>query len=146
MTDNYYKTANRNFKSAKVLKDNNENFNSCYLSGYILECYSKIIVQFAYSTTISEIKKTFGHDIKGLQKELRYLLLDPTISNLINSKYILDLSHICPTIISGQNKWDPMKRYSNEEYFWDSSAAEMYINESKIVVKTLASLKLDGVI
>ena len=146
MINNYYKTANRSYSSAKVLKDNNENFNACYLSGYALECYSKIIVQFAYSTTVSEIKKVFGHNIKKLQQELRYLLLDPTINNLINSRYILDLNEFCPTIVSGYNKWDPMKRYSDDEYFWNAETAEKYIEETEIIIRILTKLKLDGVI
>ncbi|OQY39486.1 MAG: hypothetical protein B6229_03635, partial [Spirochaetaceae bacterium 4572_7] len=53
--------------------------------------YTNLVAIFVDDKIYNDIED----DIKGLQKELRYLLLDPTISNLINSKYILDLSHIC---------------------------------------------------
>ena len=59
--DNYFETAQRMQKSSKILFDNKEYHNSCYLSGYVIECYAKVIIGLSYGFNSSELK-TFGHD------------------------------------------------------------------------------------
>ena len=51
--DNFYDTAKRMHKSSETLHNNNEFHNACYLAGYVVECYAKIIVE-VFSTAPQE--------------------------------------------------------------------------------------------
>lgn len=95
--DNFYKTANRCFNSSKILHSNVEYFNACYLGGYVLECYGKLIFQKIYSTPPEDMK-CYGHDVKKIIREIQQLLADPSPGGLLNPLYIIDLTHNCPTI------------------------------------------------
>ena len=48
--DHFYDTAKRMYKSTKTLHNNGEYHNACYLAGYIIECYAKIIVGIGLAT------------------------------------------------------------------------------------------------
>ena len=89
--DNFFDTAERVYQSAKTLHDNEEFHNACYLSGYVVECYAKLIIQQAYSTDSKDIKISFGHNLKEMNKELKYLLNDSSIHGLIPHKYFIQL-------------------------------------------------------
>ncbi len=143
--DNFYKTAVRNFKSSQTLHSNSEFFNSCYLGGYVVECYSKMIIKAAYGSEGSELK-SFMHDLKRTTREIDYLVGDPSASGLVDTRYLLDLKSQCGTIIAGQNKWDPIKRYYNDESIWNSSASSAYQRAIDIVMQTITTMKIDGII
>ncbi|MDM8565799.1 hypothetical protein QUF74_09110 [Candidatus Halobeggiatoa sp. HSG11] len=144
--DNFYKTALRTSKSSKTLHDNSEYFNACYLGGYVVECYSKILLKYAYSLTNEDLKKEFKHDLKRTTREIEILRQDQTISDLINPAYLIDLNNICNIIITGQNKWDPIKRYYNDETIWNDDTSIQYQHAINIVMDQISLMKIDGII
>ena len=58
--DNFYDSAKRMHNSSQILHNNNEFHNSCYLAGYVVECYAKIIVGLSYGFTQEELAKELG--------------------------------------------------------------------------------------
>lgn len=139
--DDFYCTAKRIHKDVKFLFATNQSyFNTCYLSGYILECYGKLLITAHDST---ELPKDYGHDLKDINKKIN----NEISLNTTYAKYCLDLKIECQTIVSGHNKWDPIKRYGDNSSQWNQkSIAEMYINESSKIINLIEDMKLDGVI
>ncbi len=144
--DNFYKTAIRTSKSSKILINNGDYFNSCYIGGYTLECYSKILLKLAYGMTDDELKKYIGHDLKKAVKEIKYLKLDPSINGLIDSIYLLDINIDCPFMTKSQTKWNPNKRYNDNETNWNQNTATEYQNEIVKIRQKIATMKINGVI
>ena len=136
--DSYYDTAQRMYKSAKILHNNSEYHNACYLAGYVLECYSKIVVGMSYPLTHQELSKEFSHDLEKLRKELDYILASSSIS-----AHIRNLRAECPTIISGQFKWNPIKRYIQDRDRWNQANSNNYQSEVEIVMTEIARMKLN---
>jgi len=95
--DNFYDTANRMYKSSKILHQAQEYHNACYLAGYVLECYAKIIVSIFGTNP----PRSFGHNISNLDTELQNILgRDSSLSS-----YILNGSSDFAQILS---KWNPV--------------------------------------
>jgi HEPN domain-containing protein len=136
--DNYYDTAKRMQKSSKILFNNQEYHNSCYLAGYVIECYAKIIIGLSYTFNANDLK-SFGHDLKEMNKEFHYIFNHSSIS-----AYIKDLKINFENITKGNSKWNPNKRYINQNLEWTESNAKDYQNEIIIAMQTLAQMKLNG--
>jgi len=144
--DNFYKTALRTFKSSTTLHNSGEYFNAFYLGGYVVECYSKIVLNHAFSLSSEYSKKHFAHDLIKTTKEIEYLRQDPSVSGLIDTKYIVNLNVECQNIISGRNKWKPIKRYYDDETIWDNIASTQFQDAINIVMRQIRLMKIDGVI
>jgi len=139
--DNFYCTARRMWNDVNVLHSSgNSYFNTCYLAGYILECYGKILV-LTYDSTSNV--RSLSHSLTRLNgKVTSDIIITPTLS-----KYCLDLSSECNTIYSGVHEWNPLKRYEDDPNLWCSKEiADNFINESKKIIEMLDEMKLDGVI
>ncbi|EDL65726.1 hypothetical protein [Bacillus sp. SG-1] len=139
--DNFYCTAHRMWKDANVLHTSGSSyFNTCYLAGYILESYGKLIVK-AYDSTINV--RRFSHSLSDLNTKIKN---DITIAPSLG-KYCLDLSIECNTIFSGNNEWGPLKRYEDNPNLWSTKqTADSYISESKKIIDMIDEMKIDGVI
>lgn len=144
--ENYYKTAKRTSKSSMTLHQNNEYFNSCYLGGYVLECYTKLLLKKALNLSDLDLKKEFSHDIKKLNKLIKTLSADPSAIGLLDTKYLIDINLNCTLMISGNKKWDPNKRYYIDETIWDSDTSEKYQTYITLLMTEISNMKLDGVI
>jgi len=134
--DNFYDTANRMYKSSKILHENGVFHNSCYLGGYVVECYAKIFVDmYSSSTPIS-----FGHNIRNLSSELNDLA-----SNSSLSSYILNGPNDFNTILS---MWNPGNlRYSDTSICITSSTiSDNFQSEIELVMQKIAKMRLDGLI
>lgn len=136
--DNYYDTSNRMFKSSKSLHSNKEFHNSCYLAGYVIECYAKIIIGISYGFNSTDLKE-FRHDLQKMRREFQYILLHSSISS-----YMLDISTDLTTISSGNSRWDPMKRYCDTRSEWLEVNSNAYQIEMTFAMQKIAQLKLDG--
>lgn len=135
--DSFFDTANRMYKSSKTLHDNSEYHNACYLAGYVIECYAKILVQRAYGFDNKTVASEFCHDLKSLNKELKYIF-----TNTSEPLYGIDMSTVFETILSGIYKWNPIKRYSAD--LWKKEASILYQQEILFAIEQLAILKNDG--
>lgn len=136
--DNYFETAQRMQKSSKILFDNKEYHNSCYLSGYVIECYAKVIIGLSYGVNSSELK-TFGHDLKEMNKEFLYIFNHSSYLS-----YIKDLKINFGKITIGATKWNPNRRYSNVASEWTDVIAQDYQIEILVAMQTLAQMRIDG--
>jgi hypothetical protein len=144
--ENYYKTARRTALSSKTLHNNGEFFNSCYLAGYVLECYTKLLLKKALNLTDVDLKKEFSHDIKKLNQIITILKEDPSAYGLLDTKYLIDITSTCNSMVRGTNKWDPNKRYNTDETIWNSSVSNEYQLSVSIIMAEISKMKLDGVI
>lgn len=137
--DNYYDTAKRMYHSSKILHESQDYHNACYMAGYVVECYAKIIVGISHKFNYSEIAKKFSHNLTDLDKELKYILVNSALAD-----YIVDMNSDFSTILSENSKWNPIKRYSNNTGLWKQNNSTDFQNEIKIAMQKLAKMKLDG--
>jgi hypothetical protein len=138
MAQNYYDTAMRMYKSSKHLHSNTEFHCSCYLAGYVVESYAKILVGMSYQFGYEDLKQNFLHDLKRLNKELLYILNHSSVQQYIN-----DLHLLCPTIAKGHRKWHPNARYNESNSEWLQNDSEKYQEEIKAVMQVLTRMKLN---
>jgi hypothetical protein len=137
MADDFYATAKRMHKSSKTLHDNSEYHNACYLAGYVVECYAKIVVQ-TYSTTSP---RSFRHDINRLSTELNNLLQ----GNSSLSHYVLDGPNDFSNILS---QWNPvsMRYRPNANIISNLNISTNFQGEIQLAMQKLAQMELDGII
>ena len=137
MADDYQNTAVRMLADANVLKSGGRWFGTCYLSGYVVECYGKIVIEKFSPTAAASL----NHSVRSINRGM--LGISQSIGS-IAAKYCLDLSVNCATIYS---HWHPSKRYANDNAIWNTQAiAEQYFNEAKKALNVITQMKLDGVI
>lgn len=140
--DNYKDTAYRMYEDAEVLLKNNKWFNCCYLSGYVLECYCKLVLNNAISNGIISARsiRQYSHRVSDMETDLSMVSL--SASQL--SKYCLDLNSMCDGLLS---EWNPNNRYNSNMSDWDSkSKADKYKEECDILIEQILEMELDGVI
>ncbi len=133
--DNFYDTANRMYKSSQILHNNNEYHNACYLAGYVVECYTKIIVGL-FSTNIP---RSYKHNLSKLDNALQHILS----GNSSLSPYILNGSLDFMTILSN---WNPVTlRYiENTNSLHNQYVSTNFQNEIQFAMQKLAQLQIDG--
>lgn len=137
MSDHFYLTAQRMYNSSVILHNQGEYHNACYLSGYVVECYAKVIVGLSYGMNSQDDEfKKFGHDLKKLNKELQYLLYNSSLPT-----YVVDLDLQFMDIIKGQSKWNPIKRYSNNS--WSQVDSTNFQNQIPKAMQLLAQMCID---
>jgi hypothetical protein len=139
MADDFYATAKRMHKSSKMLHNNSEYHNACYLAGYVVECYAKIIVGLSYDFVPSELGKEFSHDLKELNKELQYVITYSTYS-----AYIVNMRTDFSTILLNVTKWHPIKRYTSNTNTWNQQNSNDFQAEIQLAMQKLAQMKIDG--
>jgi hypothetical protein len=137
MADDFYATAKRMHKSSKTLHDNSEYHNACYLAGYVVECYAKIVVGLSYDFTSAELAKEFSHNLKKLNKELQYIMTYSPYSS-----YIIDMRSDFATILLNVTKWHPIKRYSSN--IWIEQNSINFQSEIQLAMQKLTQMELDG--
>lgn len=131
------------YNDVKILYQNSCWVNCCYLSGYIAECYCKLLVNNAINsglTTNHTTASRYGHNIVNLNNEIRNFTVNPNIAS-----YLIDLNIDCSNIIS---EWDPKNmRYSENGCIWDDNRkATNYYNEINIIIQQFINMQVDGVI
>ena len=136
--DNYYDTANRMYRSSQTLHDKLEFHNSCYLAGYVIECYAKIIIGLSYGFNSTDLKD-FGHDLKQMRKEFQYIFSHSSLSS-----YMLDMPTNFSKILTGNTKWNPIKRYSDTSNEWIDVSSNDFQNEIAFAMQKIAQMKIDG--
>ena len=133
--DNFLKTAERMYDSSKILHRENHSFNSCYLSGYVAECYAKIMYELTSGNTIK------SHNTANILASVSSLLTSSSPHN----KYWIDMSIECPNMYSGATKWHPEERYS-DVYPWTAATSYAFQLEMEIFFDKITEMIIDGVI
>ncbi|NMR34348.1 HEPN domain-containing protein [Chryseobacterium aquaticum] len=131
--DNFYDTAKRMQKSSKILFNNNDYHNSCYLAGYIIECYLKIL----FFNVSNSSNPPFTHKLTNLHSSIMSYLSSGNSS--LNSYYS---NNSFSNVFSD---WDPFtKRYTEQNLEWSDINAQDYQNEISVAMQTLAQMRIDG--
>ena len=142
----FLKTLERMHHDSKLLFEEGEYYNSCYLCGYVLECALKFLLcRYGRDNyTWADVKQHL-HKLNRLNQALEECL---AITNGIPPQYRLDSSLICPYIYCGRegySHWDPAFRYG-ECPAWDTREyCEHYIEESEKVFQFISGIIAGGV-
>ena len=144
MADNYKDTVYRMSDSATVLHNNKKWFNTCYLAGYVAECYCKEILLLAeqegYHFHSAGSVREFSHKLDKLKDEVNLIALVAGVA----SAYCIDVQKECPTIYAN---WNPNKRYqSNNHMFNQEVNADKVMNEMQKLMKSIVQMEIDGVL
>lgn len=144
MEDNYKDTVYRMSKSATVLYKDKQWFNTCYLAGYVAECYCKEILLLAeqegYHFSNAGRVREFSHKLDKLKDEVNLIALVSGVA----SAYCIDVQKECPTIYAN---WNPNKRYqSNSHMFNQEVTADKVMNEMRNLMKSIVQMEIDGVL
>jgi len=145
-------SCDRMYSSAIILNSNQEYYTSCYLSGYVVECYLKhLILSYGVKEdgsdyTVGDIKSKYVHKIHQLISDLQDYI---NLSNNIPVSCRIDLNIVCKTICigtGGHPKWDPKYRYGEHPAWNDKSYSDSYIRELNQLHDALLYLRTGGVI
>lgn len=145
----FLETIKRMYKDSRLLFQNGEYYNCCYLCGYILECSLKYILQKYgikqdgqhYST---DDLKSFRHNTEKLNQTLENCL---SMTGGILSAYRLDCRGKCPYIfvgVEGYPHWNPEYRYGSHIKWYDREYCEKYMKESKYIFEFIANIEIGG--
>lgn len=140
--DDYKDTAYRMYEDAEILLNNNKWFNTCYLSGYVLECYCKLVLHNAMlqGDITQKPLKSYSHKVSRMESDISTVQI---LGNQL-AKYCLDLSCDCSNMLA---EWDPINRYKSNNGDWDNeNKARQYKAECEILMEQILSMELDGVI
>lgn len=143
--DNYYCTAERIYEDVDLLFREKRYFNTCYLGGYVLECYAKLVLNQIFGVTMIELKK-FSHRIDDINKELLQYISISTTGGSAPGTYLFDLKAKCPTVCTSSEKWNPNNRYDDGTGLWGAAVAQSYYHEMTELILLLVQMKIDGVI
>lgn len=134
MADNFLKTAEQMKESSKVLNANSHFHNSCYIAGYVAECYLKTLAEKGLGSTP---RRT--HDLIALH----YAVSSGATLPALFSPYLLDMSLDCPQIYT---KWNPAKRYDDSSG-WDNPSTSLdFQDEQEKCFRQLAQMRSSGLI
>ncbi len=146
----FLKTLERMYHDSKILFEEGEYYNSCYLCGYVLECALKFLIcrygkkANGDNYTWRDVKQHL-HKLNRLTQELEECL---AITSGIPPQYRLDSSRMCPYIYSGRegySHWDPAFRYGECPAWEIREYCEHYIEESERVFQFISGIIAGGV-
>lgn len=125
--------------SSQILHIFEDYHNSCYLAGYVVECYAKIILGLHHNIDALKLGRTYSHNINKMNREFTYIL-----ANSSYSEYMVDMIVDFPNITAGGQSWDPIKRYTNYSNQWTNIDSDNYQSEIEGVMKKIAKMRVDG--
>lgn len=142
MSDSFLDTAKRMYSSSKLLHNNNDFHNACYLAGYVVECYTKIIVEkYSSNQGNNRTARSFSHNLNHLNTEMQYILS----GNSALSSYILNAS---TDFINIFTKWNPVSlRYvDNTNKINSKNISDDFQAEIDLAMQKITKMQIDGVI
>ena len=137
MADNYRFTAERTQRSSKALHDSENYFDACYLAGYVVECYMKVLYKH-----VTKNDPALVHDLSKLKSQLKGIKKVSTATALQKKGFWLDVEQYCQRICKD---WDPKYRY-DDAHPWDEGTSTAFQNEIKRCLAQIARLKTNGLI
>lgn len=145
----FLKTLERMYRASRLLYENKQYYNCCYLCGYILECALKYILykhgkhDDGSNYTIEDLKG-FTHNTSKLNKHLNDWI---SISDNIYSAYRIDCPQKCPYIFIGRDgypHWDPKYRYGEHPKWEEAEYCKKYMEESEYIFQFIARIVAGG--
>lgn len=147
----FLETLARMYKDSRILFQNGEYYNCCYLCGYILECALKFILQKygkkqdGQSYSVNDLK-AMEHNTVKLNRALNDWL---SMTGSVSAAYRLDCVTKCPYIFTdkeGYPHWNPTYRYGNHPKWYEKEYCEKYIEESKYIFQFIANIVSGGAV
>ena len=136
LMDDYKETACRMHLDSELLFNAKRWFNTCYLSGYVVECYCKLILEM----NPDDNGRRHSHKLDEMQK----ILHNYALGQNAYSSYCVDVASICPNII---NNWSTGLRYGDDTCIFNSEdMARKFYQEQKEVMLQIKKMMVDGVI
>ena len=148
MADDFAKTAEQMMFDARTLRDRGAHRNACYLSGYVVECTLKTLLDKA------GLAPAHTHDLESLHDEVAQLLVlgDPLVARYG------DPASLAPTMIQQIDPpqktrrgiryychWNPEHRYDGSR--WGSAPmSNAYLNEASKCLDVIVLMIIDGVL
>jgi hypothetical protein len=139
VADNFLSTAKDMFEAADALRKQGHFRNSCYLYGYVVECYYKLVLKAAGSPPRI-------HELDALYDKARRLAMRATARV---SPYLLrpsDLARMTTVIPlpSGKQEchWDPNHRYDGVR--WTERESDTYFREARKALGKINQMRLAG--
>lgn len=136
MDDQYRKTSERMYSSAFLLHNNRQFFNACYLAGYVIECYQKLVIQILGSDP------RMIHNLEDLKAHYKQLKNTSKARQYLKQGIILDIEQKCPTVFL---MWHPTHRY-DESHEWNEQNSIQFQEEIKRINHVIARMKTNGLI
>ena len=142
----FLSTLERMYTDAKLLYENAEYYNCCYLSGYVLECALKyLLCTFGLKSdrtpyTIDDMKRIFAHGTQKLNHALEQCI---SSGAGIPATYQLMPERMCPYIFAGASgypPWNPMYRYGEHPMWSTEEWSTYYMNEIDAIFKFISSV------
>jgi len=136
--ESFVQAAGRHLQDAKILLRQERWDNAVYLSGYVVECSFKILVEFYFHNDQKAVKK-YGHDLTELKGKAmeRLRSLYPQLESHIPSVQIEE------TVLA-QNH--PERRYAKSKLWTEQEAILAVQRAEDIYQKVIPNLVLDGLI
>lgn len=132
----YFQTAERMLQSSKILHENNQFFNACYLAGYVVECYQKIVIQ------ILDSNPKMIHDLDELKEHYKRLKATRRGQRLVKDSLAVDIEAKFPSVFQ---LWNPTHRY-DDTHKWDEESSLKLQKEIKQCNHILARMRTNGYI
>ncbi len=145
----YLSTLHRMYKDSKILYEKGEYYNSCYLSGYVLECALKYIL-LSYGKkadgeayALNDVKQYLHNTVK-LNRDLDDWI---SVTEGVEARYRFNSRVLCPHIFIGEGgypKWDPKYRYGEHPQWEQEEFCKKYICDIDNIFRFISNLVLGG--
>ena len=141
MQESFSMSAGRHLHDAQILLTKHRWDNAVYLSGYVVECSFKVLIEQYFNQLSGDTSaaKKFGHDLTKLE--------DKAMERLRTMYPILDTqlpsSRIDGTVLANDH---PVRRYAPSNLWTEEQATISVARASKIYMSIIPKLVLDGLI
>lgn len=144
----FLKTLGRMYRDSKILYENGEYYNCCYLCGYVLECALKYILltyerdENGEPFSAAGLKKAFSHNTQRLNTQLESCMDE---INSIPASLRLDCRKKTPYMLTGregQKPWNPELRYGGHPQWDEKEYCDHYMEESNYIFGFIANITL----
>jgi HEPN domain-containing protein len=146
MQESFSMSAGRHLQDAQILLTEHRWDNAVYLSGYVVECSFKVLIEqyfsqpnFSQPSRDGREAKKFGHDLTKLEGKAmeRLRTMYPVLDRQLPS------SRIDGTVLANDH---PERRYAASNLWTAEQATVSVERASKIYMSIIPKLVLDGLI
>ena len=141
MQESFSMSASRHLQDAQILLTQHRWDNAIYLSGYVVECSFKVLIEKYFNQPSSdgrEVKK-LGHDLTKLEGKVMERLR--TIYPILDRQ--LPSSRIDGTVLA---HYHPERRYAASNLWTEEQATISFERAGEIYKSIIPKLVLDGLI
>ena len=141
MQESFSMSAGRHLRDAQILLKEHRWDNAVYLSGYVVECSFKVLIEqyFNQLSGATSAAKNFGHDLTKLDGKAMERLR--TIHPILDRQ--LPSSRIDGTVLAN---YHPERRYAASNLWTEEQAETSVERASEIYKSIIPKLVLDGLI